>query len=235
MKTICTACLALLCYIHVAAQSNFYKLGVGGGFGVTQSFTDVRKHDFGLAGYLVADYYFTPYINAGIEGQMGEINGGDVNNDPYHRQFINSYKTFTLNAKLFLGAITEYERGSFLNSIKGLYIGSGVGVVQNKMRGIVRVIPESNPQEIYPGKDESKNLLFPFNLGINFYFQDRSGFQRYVLNFNYQSNVVLGEGLDGYDDSSIKFRNGNPDIYTYFSVGIRYHFGPVGLYKKTFL
>lgn len=237
MKTFFTACLTLLLYINADAQSNFYKIGIGGGFGATQSFTDVRKHDFGLAGYGVLDYYFTPFISLGIEGQVGEINGGDIRTDPYKRQFINSYKSFTLNAKLFLGEVMEYDRYSFSNYLKGLYLGAGVGVVNNKMKDIVRIKPEKDltkPLIIYPGKDASNNLLFPINLGINFYFNDDSGYRRYVLNFNYQSSIAIGEGLDGYDDSSIRFKNGNPDIYSFVSVGFRYQFGPVGLYRKTF-
>lgn len=231
MKAILTACLSLLLYTNVTAQSNFYKISVGGGFGTTQSFTDVRKHDFGLAGYGVLDYYFTPFISAGIEGQIGQINGGDIDKDPYHRQFINTYKAFTFTGKIALGAIMDYNKDSFSNTLKGLYVGSGIGIVQNNIDNVRYQLDQS--KAIFPGKDKSKNLLIPLSAGINFYFNDQSGFTRYILNFNYQSNIAIGEGLDGYDDSSIKFKNGNPDIYTYFSAGFRYQFGSVGLYRKT--
>lgn len=52
------------------------------------------------------------------------------------------------------------------------------------------------------------------------------------MNINLQSNLTIGEGLDGYDDSPVKFKNSSPDIYNYYSVGIKYHFGPVGISKK---
>lgn len=229
MKTILTACLSLLFCIHVKAQSNFYKISVGGGFGVTQSFTDLKKHSFGLAGYGLADYYFTPFISAGIEGQMGKIKGDDTKIPPNERYFTNSYKAFTLNGRIALGALIDYEKNGFSNTIKGLYLGAGLGLVLNK----VDRIKEDREVPLYPGKESSKNLLFPVNVGINFYFSDHSDYTRYILNFNYQSNLTIGEGLDGYDDSSKKFRSGNPDIYTYFSVGLRYQFGSVGLFKKT--
>ncbi|WP_316819390.1 hypothetical protein [Pedobacter gandavensis] len=232
MKTIITGCLSLLFFISAKSQSNFYKISAGGGFGLTQSFTDLRKHDFGLAGYGVIDYYFSPFISAGLEGQMGEINGGDVKTDPAGRQFINSYKAINFNTKFALGAIMDYSAGSFVSKIKGLYLGAGLGLVMNSVSNVRRATPEQ--EKPFPGKNQSNDMVVPINLGINFYFADKSGYTRYILNFNYQSNLTLGEGLDGYDNSSIKFKTGSPDIYTYFSAGLRYQFGSIGLNNKTF-
>ncbi|MNL25237.1 hypothetical protein D3C87_1467120 [compost metagenome] len=62
---------------------------------------------------------------------------------------------------------------------------------------------------------------------------DRSGYYRYGLNLNYQSNITLGEGLDGYNNSPLKFKSGNPDIYSYVSIGLKYYFGPMGLSIKS--
>lgn len=231
MKAIITGCLLLLSFIPVKAQTNFYKISAGGGFGVTQSFTDLKKHDFGLAGYGVIDYYFSPFISAGLEGQMGEINSGDVETDAAGRQSINTYKAINFNTKFGLGTLIDYSRGGFANTIKGLYLGTGLGMVMNSVNNVRKV---SYEQEIpYPGKSKSTDLLVPINLGINFYFPDRSGYCRYILNFNYQSTFTLGEGLDGYDNSSVNFKAGKPDVYTYFSVGMRYQFGSIGLADKT--
>ena len=205
---------------------------IGAGAGITQSYTDVAKHDYGLAGYGAFDYYFTPFLSLGLEGQMGEINGGDVYTDPNNRQSINSYKAFTLNGKVYMGSLINYQRSGFANTIKGLYAGAGVGVVMNMMRFVVRERPDATGY-VFPGQDSSKDLLVPLNLGIVFNFMDRYGYYKYGLNFNYQANITLGEGLDGYNDSALRFKNGNPDIYTYFSVGLKYHFGSIGLSSKT--
>lgn len=223
--------MVLLFCINANAQSNFYKMTIGGGAGATQSFADLAKQDFGLAGYGTFDYNFTPFLSLGVEGQMGEINGGDVYTDPNYRQFINRYKTFTINGKVSLGALIDYGRTGFSNVIKGLYVGAGAGIVMNKMRFVVREKPDDG--YIFPGLDSSKDLLVPLNLGINFNFADRYGYYKYSLNVNYQSNITLGEGLDGYDDSARRFKNGSPDIYNFFSIGLRYHFGTVGLSTKT--
>lgn len=217
--------------IPVIAQSNFYTFSVGAGAGLTQSFADVRKHDIGPAGYITADYMFSPFLSLGLELQAGQINGGDKKTDPYHRQFINNYKSITGNGKVYLGAFTDYQRKPFLNAIKGLYAGAGLGVILNQVDA-VRTDPVTGAR--YPGPNESKDLCIPLNLGINFYFPDFEGNYRYILNFNYQGNITLGEGLDGYDDSAIRLKTGNPDVYTYFSVGFKYNFGSLGLTSKNF-
>ncbi|MGY4383454.1 hypothetical protein ACVWYN_000473 [Pedobacter sp. UYP24] len=230
MKRVSASLFAMLLSLTALSQSNFQKLSLGAGFGTTHSFTDLQKHDFGLAGYGTLDYYFTPFFSIGGELQKGEIVGGDINTDPHERQFINSYATATLNGKVALGTFINYERNSFSNAIKDLYIGAGAGLVHNKMKSVVRYQPSTGYK--FPGMDRSYNLVFPVNLGINFYFRSNDGVPRLALNINLQSNVTIGEGLDGYDDSSIIFKNTNPDIYNYYSVGLRYHFGPYGISKR---
>ncbi len=229
--------IILLAFTHASfAQSNFYKLSAGAGAGITQSFTEVKKHDFGVAGYGTLDYLFTPYLSLGLEFQKGEINGGSIRTNPQKKQFINAYQAISVNGKISLGQIIDFNYNSFSNKLRGLYIGSGIGFIQNKMKGINREDPNfpGDPTHYYPGENTSKEVFFPLNLGINFYFADNEGFYRYTLNFNYQGNITLGEGLDGYDDSSVTHKSGNPEIYTFFSVGFKYNFGKMGLYKKTF-
>lgn len=232
MKRILISTILFTLTLQSFAQSNFYKLSVGAGAGFTQSFTEVKKHDFGLAGYGTLDYLFTPFLSLGLEFQKGEINGGNIRSDPYNRQFINSYYAISVNGKIALGQFIDFDYNGFSSKFRGLYLGSGIGFVQNKMKGINRR-SLTEPVIYHPGQDASKDIYFPLNLGINFFFPDRDGFDSYVLNINCQSNITLGEGLDGYDDSIERHRSGTPDIYTFYSVGVKYNFGKTGLYKKT--
>lgn len=233
MKRVSLLTLLLAITLSAAAQSNFYKFSIGGGAGITQSFTEVQKHDFGLAGYGTIDYLLTPFISIGLEGQKGQVNSGDYRTDPKNRQSVNSYTAISVNGKIALGEFVDYRHGGLSRTLRGLYIGSGMGIIKNSVSAIrwTKDEPDAAPQ---PGDNASSEVYFPMNLGINFYFADREDFYRYVLNFNYQANVTLGEGLDGYDDTRTTFKSGKPDIYTLFSVGVKYNFGKMGLSRKTF-
>jgi len=232
MKRIYLLILLLFLTFSSIAQSNFYKVSAGAGIGFTQSFTEAKKYDVGLAGYGALDYLFTPFLSLGLEIQKGEINGGDYKTDPQNRQFINSYRSFSANAKIGLGEFIDYNHNPTLSKLKGLYIGPGMGVMQNRTTYVIHWDKDSG--DLQTDKGISKDLFFPLNLGINFYFPDRMGFYRYVLNFNYQVNITLDEKLDGYRDSAFRPETGKPDIYTFFSVGLKYNFGVMGLTRKSF-
>jgi len=215
------------------AQSNFYKFSLGAGIGTTESFTEVKEHGSGIAGYGTLDYLFTPFTSLGLEIQKGEINGGDINKDPLNRQFVNSYQSFSINGKVSLGELMEdHYRGSS-NWIRGAYLGAGIGVIKNNTLYSTPFY-QDDIEYIGTEKATSKDIFFLLNIGINLYFPDHEGFYRYVFNINYQGNFTLGEGLDGYDDSKVTYKSGKSDIYTYLSVGLKYNFGKMGLSRKTF-
>lgn len=223
MKTIVISLLALLLCLTATAQSNFYKLSLGGGGGFTQSFTDYEKHKFGKSIYGVGEFFFTPFISLGGEGQIGRIKG-EGGNLP-RKSFVNSYKSLTLNAKLYLGAVIDYKRNGFSNAVKGLYLGAGIGGVLNNVSGI------EHPK--------TKDIIIPLNLGYTYYFPNKLGYYRFGININYQSNIDLDDGIDGYEElylppsGSERNPNSYTDVYSYFSVGLRYQFGLMGLSRKT--
>ena len=55
-----------------------------------------------------------------------------------------------------------------------------------------------------------------------------------MINFNAQSNFTFGEGLDGYNDPSTKFKNYDPDTFNVYSLGVKYFFGSIKAYRKFF-
>ncbi len=228
------ALLLILFTVTAFGQSNFYRLSLGGGAGGTYSFTDVKSKP-AYAGVINLDYHFTPFITAGLEFQTGLIKGGDREVSP-NKEFTNGFMAYSLNAKFRAGEFTDFYYSNFLNYTKGFYIGTGLGVIQNNMNSIVRTKIEKNGSlYTFPGYDKSNNFLIPVNLGIDFYFPDGWGDIRYIVNINYQANLTFGEGLDGYDDTlTIRKNIGSPpDIYNFFSFGVKYTFGPKGLTGKS--
>lgn len=218
------------------AQSNYFKWSYGFGAGVNYSKTDVVKGNWGHTFSGVIDYHFTPFITIGLEGQYGIVQGGDIVTDRNNRQFVNKYSAFDANIKFALGEFVDYNKTDFLYNIKGLYAGIGLGVINNNITDIVRYRPSWSNDPGYgpfPGEDKGMNLLVPINLGINFYINDGYGYMRYVINVNAQSNFTFGEGLDGYNDPETKFKNYDPDTYNVYSIGLKYYFGNIKVYRKT--
>lgn len=226
----------LLIVNFCSAQSNYFKLSAGLGVGPNYSFTDVYEGSLGYTVYGTLDINLTPFVTAGLEIQKGTVRGGDLTTDRYNRQYTNHYSAVSANFKFMLGEIVDYDRSDFLYTIRGLYAGAGLGVINNKIVNIVRYRPSFSDDPGYgpfPGKDKSTNLVVPFNLGINIFLNDSYGYMRYVVTLNAQSNYTFGEGLDGYNDPPSKFRNDSPDVYNVYSVGVKYFFGNIKVYRKT--
>ena len=210
------------------AQSNYYRLGIGAGYGFTHAFTDIAETDFSKAMYGQAEFFITPFISLGGELQSGKIKAGNASVDPQALAFVNSYTAGTVNSRLYLGALVDHNRSRFVNAIKWLYFGAGAGIIRNS---ISHKNPEAN--EIYIGKLTSRELVLPANLGLSYYFNNRAGMPRLGINANVQVSFSLGEGMDGYDATQVTFEEGVPDRYHYYSVGIKYQFGFVGLSTRT--
>ena len=209
--TICTPC---------AAQYNFYKFSVGVGTGVTLPFADTKRANYSFANQVVADFYFTPYIQTGLEGQFGNMVGGL----PDRSHFTNNFKLISWNAKMQLGQFYDrYDRLTWLTSlIRGLYAGAGVGFIKNKVEAYRFDTTYRQGLRI---QSSNRDLIFPFHVGFNFYFRDFQGRDRWELNFNMQYVAMMADKMDGNLNPSSKYN----DIYNYFSTGIRYKFGTMGL------
>ncbi|QXU41516.1 hypothetical protein [Pedobacter sp. D749] len=219
------------------AQANYFNMSYGFGAGINNSYTDVNKGSIGYTVYGVLDYHITPFLTLGLEGQYGTVKGGNIRTDPNNRQFVNKYTAITANVKLMLGEVVNYNKSEFLYNIRGLYLGLGIGAINNNITDIVRYKPlwaASAPgYGPFLGEDKTLELLVPLNLGFNYYINDGYGYMRYVININSQLNYTRGEGLDGYNDSRQKFKNFSPDIYNTYTIGFKYMFGGLKYYRKT--
>ena len=206
----------MLC-LNARAQSNFYKLSIGAGYGITRSYTDLPNGKTGRASFAVLDYSLSPGLSIGMEYQNGNIKGIGLESTIDNRVLTNSYASGAIVGKVYL---TEW-----------FYLGAGVGIIHNTMVQIQR--DGLSDSFSYRGNDVSNDLLIPLNTGFSYYFSDYAGMPKFGINLNLQYNVTLGEGLDGYDNSFTTFRNDRPDIYTYFSVGLSYKFGWMGISKRS--
>lgn len=228
--------IGFLLLTNFTFAQTYHKFSLGLGAGPNYPYTDVYKGKISYTTYGSLDYSITPFITLGLEAQNGEIEGGSINTDPYNRQYKNRYSSINANVKFMLGEVVDYDKSSFLYAFKGFYAGIGIGAINNKIVDIVRYRPSFSNDPGYgpfPGKDKSLHLAIPINLGINFFLNDNNDVIRYVINVNAQSNYIVGEGLDGYNDSPDKFRNEESDMYNAYTIGFKYFFGNTKIYRKT--
>jgi hypothetical protein len=224
--------------IIVKAQGdyNFSPFGVGVGVGTIRGYTNVAQQNNTLAGDINFTYYESPYLPITAELQTGRLWGGSINNDPSGREYENNYIAFYLHGDLQLGQVIDYYYSGFNEIIKNVYFGSGVGFVDDNVQG-----PRTNPKAEYghpihtytfPGTDHSIDFSIPLRAGYEFKFYNEYDEPYLRLDIDYTHTFVFGEGLDGYDDPSNKFKNQNPDQYRYIAITVKYDFGLIRAFTK---
>ncbi|HYK77598.1 MAG TPA: outer membrane beta-barrel protein [Daejeonella sp.] len=225
--------LASLTLGKVQAQYNFRRYSVGIGAGVTQPYSDMAFNKRAVGIELSCDFYLTPFLTAGLEGQFGRLTGGDRFNDPHLREFDNRYLALTINGKAAFGELLNYNRRGIQNAFKGLYVGAGAGFIKNKMHFVTRVKGDGS-NYTFPGADAGINLQVPFMAGISFNIPDAWDETRYILSVGYQMNVIFGEGMDGFNDPPSKFKNYYHDMYSFSTISLKYCFGRKAPFYRSF-
>jgi hypothetical protein len=229
----------ILTSVIVKAQGdyNFSPYGVGFGVSTIRGYTNVAKQNNTLAANINFTYNYSPYLPITLELEDGRLWGGSRVTDPSKREYENSYMALYIHADLQLGQIIDYDYSSFNEVIKNLYFGGGFGFVNDNVQNQRTNINTSSQYPtpgtyVFPGTDKSLNLAIPMRLGyeVKIYNEYDEPFIR--VDFEYQHNIVFGEGLDGYDDPPSQFKNQHPDQYREISVVLKYNFGTIRAFTK---
>jgi hypothetical protein len=224
-----------LCFYKGKAQSslNYATYGIGISASENRPYADLKREYKNKSYAITANYFFTPYVPIGLEFQFGKLSGGgntaDLDKDL--RRYENNYKALILHMDVQLGEVISYERNAFLNIVKNFYAGTGVGGIYNNVN-VNRTQAGSVPTYTFPGKDSGVNFIVPLRFGYEFKFYNAYDQPNIRLDIGYQHNITFGEGLDGYDDPSTKFKNNAPDQYRQITIGIKVNFGGEGSYDK---
>ena len=158
LKTLLFFFISLIITVDAFAQYNFRRFSVGLGGGPNRPFSDVYTNKTGPTATIYTDFYFTPFVVGGIEAQIGSLRGGNRITDPHLREFENAHKTLLFTGKISLGQLLNYNRRSFLNTIKGVYMGTGAGFMYNKMVFVTRIKPDGLNNYTFPGDDSGVNF-----------------------------------------------------------------------------
>ena len=238
MKKIILLFVLIFSSFIVKAQGdyNFSPYGIGFGLGTIRGYTNVAKQNNTLAADLNFTYYESPYLPITAELQTGRLWGGSRVTDKYGREYENNYTAFFIHGDLQLGQVIDYYYSGFNEIIKNLYFGSGVGFVndnvQNQRTNLIASTGEPLGAYTFPGTDKSMDFSIPLRAGYEFKFYNEYDEPYLRLDIDYTHTFVFGEGLDGYDDPSNKFKNQNPDQYRMIAVTVKYDFGLIRAFTK---
>ena len=234
MKRLILFLAIVLTATTLKAQSgyNYQEWGVGFDASWERGYTNITQQNSHIGFNVNAIYNFNPYIPIEAELQIGQLSGGGLtpNLDPYGREYSNNFKAFVVHGDFQLGAGIDYSDSWFLNIVKNFYAGTGVGIISNTNK-VQRTSPY-DPTYIFPGKDNSIDLMVPIRVGYEFKIYDDYNEPSMAIDVGYVHSFVFGEGLDGYNDPSSKFKNNAIDQYRQITIGFKYFFGNVVSYNK---
>ncbi len=201
------------------SQRNFYRYSLGFGAGLTKNQGDLPNSSSKDLISANMDYFFSPYIQSGLEIQSGKFYGAAPDSRFYQNHFKSLFFVTRVHAGQFMRQ-RGYPIGAkavIQNIVKGIYGGAGLGVIASNQKNIFR---DMNNASTY-GANKSTDAAIPVTLGI-----DNSGFDsRIITGISYQGHFALGDQLDGYSPAGSK-----RDFYSAVTLSVKFRFGTVGVY-----
>lgn len=230
------------------SQANFNRLGIGFNAGLSTSYTGLT---YGLSpiipGFNPAkgitinksqafggsfEYYFTPFINAGVEYNSVSLKDGT---DKYNRAFISKLSSIEVRGTAALGQFIDFSYSPVFYNLRNLNASLGLGFISgtNNVADFGAGTFPSRQHADDLGKSKFSGVLsLPATIGyfVNFYnvYQE----PKIVLGVNYKMNFTFSDDIDGYNDNPNIFENNSKDAFTTVSFSLKYLFGPKGLYYK---
>lgn len=213
--------LSLLVCLKTSAQEyHIYSFSVSPG--LNRTYADTKKSKTLLSINSQWSYAINKDVHFTIDALSGWLEGGDDFNSQFDKNFKNRYIAFTAGYRVSFGAFFKNNSSETLEALKNTFIGVSGGVVRNDIRTIQ---PKKTMTEYYPIIMKSYNLIVPISIGYDLPLTFDDDDTRFNIRLAYQGSFTFGEGLDGYNEIGRNV-NKNPDIFTVFSLGLVYRFGP---------
>jgi hypothetical protein len=234
--------LSVAIVVKAQVGYNYKEFGIGLDISYERGYTNINRQDQHIGQSVSFTYNYSPYIPITAELQFGTLSGGGLTPalDRYGRQYTNHFEGLILHGDFQLGEVIDYSESYFNNVLKGLYFGSGGGIIFNS-----NTVQRTNVYDgtngkpyfgpstyVFPGSNSSVNLTVPLRFGYEFKIFNEYEEPFMTVNIGYVHSLVFGEGLDGYDDPSSKFKNNATNQYRQIVVGVKFNFGNVTSYTK---
>ncbi len=208
MKKISLLVAFVVINLSVYAQLgyNYDQFSLGVGISNAKIHGDLNKA-FSAAAYSVnLNYHYTPFVTFSTEAQFGRLSSGNADSTKlyYGEQSSNKFTTVMFHADVQLGEFINYEDdytaipilSKILNGAKNIYIGTGAGVIFNKMDFVNRQ-DYKDANIVFSGLDKSTELIIPFRVGYEYKIYNGYDEPQFRINLGYQANFSTGDNMDG--------------------------------------
>ncbi|MVN20025.1 hypothetical protein [Mucilaginibacter arboris] len=227
----------VLLSLSVSAQIgyNYDQFSLGAGISSVKIHGDLHK-SYSQAAYNVNfNYHYTPFVTFGVEAQFGKLASAnaDTTKSYYGEQSTNKYTAIMFHADVQLGEFINYNDDfsaipiltKILNGAKNIYVGTGAGVIFNKMDYINRQ-DYYDPNFSIGGLDKSNELIIPVRIGYEYKIYNAYDEPQIRIDLGYQANFSVGDNMDGFKSG----RYG--DWYSQLTLGLKIGIGGVTSYRK---
>ena len=230
------------------SQANFNRIGIGFNTGFSTAYTGLSYGDSPIipgfrpvkgittnksqvfGGSL--EYYFSPFINAGIEYNNVTLKDGT---DKHNRAFISKLNSIEVRGSVALGQFIDFSYSPVLYNLRNVNASLGLGFISGT-NNVADFGSGTFPSRQHPndfGKSEFNGVLsLPLSISYFVNFYNIYDEPTVVLGVNYKINYTFSDEIDGYNDSASIFENNSTDVFTTLSISLKYLFGPKGLYYR---
>jgi hypothetical protein len=223
--------------LSVSAQIgyNYNQFSLGVGISSVKIHGDMNKAYKQAAYNVNLNYHYTPFVTFSTEAQFGKLQSANADTAMavYGEQSSNKYAAIIFHADVQLGEFINYNDDfssipiltKIANGAKNIYIGTGVGVIFNKMEFINRQ-DFNDPNIVYNGLDKNNELIIPVRIGYEYKIYNAYDEPQIRLDLGYQANFSYGDNMDGFKSGKAS------DWYSQITFGIKIGLGGVTSYRK---
>ncbi|KHJ38285.1 hypothetical protein PBAC_14880 [Pedobacter glucosidilyticus] len=247
MKKILTIIL-LLSSLSGFSQANFYRFGIGLQGGITTAYTGLSYKGAMIASNPDADkklgtnksrtlggsldYYFTPFISAGVEYNMVQLTDGP---DQYNRQFVADFSNIELRGNVAAGQFFDYSYNPLVYALRNINLSLGLGVISGK-NNVADYTEATDPRRQHAndiGKSEYSTVLnLPTTIGYRINFFNAYNQNLFQVGVHYKMVFTFSDDIDGFNDNPAMFQNNSKDAYTTLGFSVKYLFGPTKIFYR---
>ena len=219
--------------VRFVPDDPYNKYSVGLNVGYTTMYGDLSQSNPSPAFALSLSQHMNQSVIVGVELMHGTLSSTEpANKWTTGLASINQYNGLNVHANMSFNEFLHNPHNVVMKTISHLYVGTGVGIIDNDFTKITDKFKTTDPATIDPDfKKSSLAMIVPLNLGLNIYMKSFFGYRGAQFNINYQMNYAFSDYVDGYKFSSATTTNKYNDAFSVLSIGFAIYIGHTDEYQ----